>query len=107
MKDESTGELLGLFSFRHRLHERHERFEGHLGYSVRPSARRMGHATALLCGALDFANGLGLGQIVVTCAPTNQGSARTIENCGGVLRDQYYLEEQSTDVNRYWVPVSS
>ncbi|QDV09388.1 putative N-acetyltransferase YsnE [Planctomycetes bacterium Poly30] len=107
LEDSATGELLGVFNFRHRLNESLERFGGHVGYSVRPSARRQGHATTLLRAALERGRDLGLPGLVVTCAPTNEGSARTIERCGGVLRDQYYLETEGTDVNRYWVPVAS
>lgn len=107
LEDESTGDLVGLFNFRHRLHDRLELFGGHVGYSVRPTARRNGHAKVLLRAAIEFAADLGLDRLVVTCAPTNAGSARAIEGCGGTLRDTYYLDEQGTDVNRYWVPVES
>ena len=104
LEDESTGELVGLFNFRHRLHERLERFGGHVGYSVRPKARRRGHGVTLLRAALEFGARRNLERLVVTCAPTNLGSVKVIERCGGVLRDTYFLEEQDTDVNRYWVP---
>ncbi len=33
---------------------------GHIGYDIRPSARRRGHATAMLGAALPVAGGLGI-----------------------------------------------
>ena len=103
LEDEGSGELLGLFNFRHTLNGNLERFGGHVGYSVRPSARRQGHGKWLLKKATEFAVELGLERILVTCAPDNTGSVRVIEACGGSLQDTSYHEEQKTDVCRYWI----
>ncbi len=100
---EGTGELLGLFNFRHRLNAQLERFGGHVGYSVRPSARGHGHAKTLLREAMAFGRGLGLTRLVVTCSPDNVASARVIEACGGALQDTYFHDEQDTEICRYWI----
>src|SRR5262249_24202499 len=48
--------FLGRLSIRHRLTPSLLEAGGHLGYDVRPSARRRGHATAMLRDALPIAN---------------------------------------------------
>jgi predicted acetyltransferase len=101
LEDEASGELLGLFNFRHELNSALERFGGHVGYSVRPSARGKGYAKQLLREAMAFGTALGLTELVVTCAPSNVASARVIEACGGQLQDTYFNEERTTDVCRY------
>jgi len=70
---------------------------GHIGYDVRPSARRRGHATAMLRAALPVAAGLGIDQALVTCDHDNLGSLKVIEACGGVF------EDRRADKLRYWV----
>jgi len=71
---------------------------GHVGYDVRPSARRRGHATAMLRATLPVAAGLGIEQLLITCDHDNVGSRKVIEACGGVL------EDRRADKLRYWVP---
>jgi predicted acetyltransferase len=43
---------LGRIAIRHRLTPWLREVAGHIGYDVRPSARRRGHATAMLAAAL-------------------------------------------------------
>lgn len=93
-------EYLGQLSIRHELTDWLRNYGGHIGYSVRPSVRRRGHATAMLQAALPVAYGLGIDPALVTCDDTNVASRRTIEANGGVLDDQ---REQKL---RYWVPTS-
>jgi predicted acetyltransferase len=73
---------------------------GHIGYDVRPSARRRGHATAMLRAALPVAQRLGIARALVTCDHDNVGSRKVIEACGGLL------EDRRADKLRYWVPTS-
>ena len=101
LEDEANGDLLGLFNFRHTLNANLKRFGGHVGYSVRPSARGNGYAKRLLRDAMEMARELGVGPMLVTCAPENVPSARVIEACGGSLQDTFFHEEQQTDVCRY------
>ncbi|MEU7900170.1 GNAT family N-acetyltransferase [Nonomuraea sp. NPDC049152] len=60
---------------------------GHIGYGIRPSARRRGLATWALGRILDEARLLGLDRVLITCAADNVASAKTIERQGGVLED--------------------
>jgi predicted acetyltransferase len=61
---------------------------GHIGYDVRPSARRQGHATAMLAAALPIAAGLGIDPALITCDVDNRASRRVIERAGGALVSQ-------------------
>lgn len=91
-------ELLARVGIRHRLNHRLRTYGGHVGYWVRPSARRRGHATAAFRAALGIAHGLGVDPALLTCDQDNVASRRVIEGAGGVL-------EQRLDQTRlYWVP---
>lgn len=89
---------LGRLSIRHRLTDFLLNIGGHIGYVVRPSARRQGHATAMLAGALPVARRLGIDPALVTCDVDNIASRRVIEAAGGVL------EDERDGKLRYWVP---
>jgi predicted acetyltransferase len=94
-------EYLGRLGIRHRLAPgRTGERNGHIGYDVRPSARRQGHATAMLAASLPIAASLGLSRVLITCDDDNVASRRTIERNGGVLHDQ--LDEKL----RFWLPTS-
>lgn len=91
-------EFLGRVGIRHRLTPALLEVGGHIGYDVRPSARRRGHATAMLREALIVARGLGIESALVTCNVDNVGSRTVIERNGGVL------EDERAGKLRFWVP---
>ncbi len=93
-------EYLGRLAIRHRLTPTLLSFGGHIGYDVRPSARRRGHATAMLAEALPLAAKLGIDPVLVTCDDDNTGSRKVIETNGGVFEDQRGVKL------RYWIPAS-
>jgi predicted acetyltransferase len=94
-------EVLGAISLRHELNDFLMRAGGHIGYGVRPSARRRGLATWALGQVLPHAVRLGLPRVLITCEDTNVGSARTIERRGGVFEDVRETELGRT--RRYWI----
>jgi predicted acetyltransferase len=91
-------EYLGRIALRHRLTPQLLEVGGHIGYDVRPSARRHGHGTAMLRDALPIASTLGIESALLTCDADNVGSRKVIERNGGVL------EDQRGSKMRYWVP---
>lgn len=95
------GEVLGAISLRHELNDFLARAGGHIGYGIRPSARRRGLAGWALAQVLVTAREMGLERVLVTCADTNVPSARTIEGAGGVLQDLAVTELGPT--RRYWI----
>jgi predicted acetyltransferase len=92
--------FLGRIALRHRLTGYLLNAGGHIGYDVRPSARRRGHATAMLRAVLPFAKGMGIDRVLLTCEHDNVGSTRVIETCGGIL------EDRRGGKLRYWIATS-
>jgi len=90
-------EYLGRVAIRHRLTEVLLNLGGHIGYDVRPTARRRGHATAMLRASLAVARDLGIDKALVTCDVDNVGSRKVIENNGGVM------EDIRDGKRRYWI----
>lgn len=82
------GALVGFLAFRHGLNDWLREAGGHIGYSVRPSRRREGHASAALGLAVRRRGPeLGLDRALVTCDVDNAASAATILAAGGVEED--------------------
>jgi predicted acetyltransferase len=92
--------FLGRISIRHRLTPQLLDVGGHIGYDVRPSARRRGNATAMLRAALPVAHSIGIHPALLTCDADNVGSRTVIERNGGVFEDQRGRKL------RFWVPTS-
>ena len=91
-------EYLGRISVRHRLTPALHEVGGHIGYDVRPSARRRGHATQMLRQALPWAHRLGIDPALLSCDSANGASRLVIERNGGVIDDERHGKL------RYWVP---
>ncbi|GAA3530191.1 GNAT family N-acetyltransferase [Nocardioides daeguensis] len=81
-------DVVGFLNLRHRLNDWLLEQGGHIGYSVRPSARRRGHASRALALGVREAGRLGIERVLVTCDTDNDASRRTIEAGGGVLEDE-------------------
>jgi len=89
---------LGRIQIRHRLTPSLRELGGHIGYGVRPSARRKGYATAMLQDVLPYARELGLDRVLVTCDTTNTASRKVIDAVVGEF------EDERAGKLRYWVP---
>ena len=90
--------VLGGIALRHELSDL-----GHIGYGVRPSARRRGLATWALGQILGEAQLLGLDRVLILCAADNIASAKTIEHHDGVLED--VRDTELGRVRRYWIKI--
>jgi predicted acetyltransferase len=92
--------FIGRLSIRHRLTPWLYDYGGHIGYDVRPSTRRRGHATAMLRDALPWCSDLGIDPVLVTCDVDNVASRKVIESAGGKF------EDERDGKLRFWVPAS-
>ncbi|WP_332840336.1 GNAT family N-acetyltransferase [Streptomyces alfalfae] len=91
-------DYVGRIAVRHTIATRFLReYGGHIGYDVRPTARRRGHATDMLRACLPYAADLGLESVLVTCDTDNTGSRKVIEAAGGTF------EDERGGKLRYWI----
>lgn len=91
-------EFVGSIALRHNLDNPFlAEFGGHIGYSVRPSARRRGYAVDALRQVVAVAGRSGIDRVLVTCEEDNTASARTIEAGGGAY------EDSRGSKRRYWI----
>ena len=99
----ADGKMIGALLLRHRLEydDDDPEFASHIGYSIRPDARRRGYAKEQLRLGLEQAKAIGLTQVRLICADFNIGSIRTILANGGKLADSICGEESGLRVNRY------
>ncbi|MFI6833509.1 GNAT family N-acetyltransferase [Kribbella sp. NPDC050241] len=95
------GNYLGAISLRHALNAKLLEGGGHIGYGIRPSARRRGLASWALGQVLGRARTRGIDRVLITCDDDNVASAKTIERNGGVLED--VRDTWLGLTRRYWV----
>ncbi|MGB0102438.1 MAG: GNAT family N-acetyltransferase [Nocardioides sp.] len=92
--------FVGFLALRHSLTPWLLEEGGHIGYAVRPSRRREGHASRGLLLALAEAAALGLDRVLVTADEDNLGSQQVILGAGGLL------EDTRNGKRRYWISTS-
>lgn len=97
----SDKKIVGNIQIRHFLNERLLKYGGHIGDSIRPSERRKGYATEQIRLALKECRKLGIRRVLMDCDKDNIGSAKAIQNNGGVLEDEIYVNGEISQ--RYWI----
>ena len=101
--------ILGALNLRHCLSDTLLNYGGHIGYSIRPSARGQGYGTRMLALGLEEAQKRGIPRVLITCKSENQASARIIEKNGGVLESEKpaLLEGKPILSRHYWIDIES
>ncbi|WP_409328102.1 GNAT family N-acetyltransferase [Staphylococcus pseudoxylosus] len=98
--------IIGAANIRHELTEGFLKRGGHIGYGVAPSFRRKGYATKILLESLKICQKLGIQRVLVTCDEDNIGSAKVIQNAGGI-EGTPYIEDNSKRIRRFWIDIKS
>lgn len=99
--DEERDIFVGAVNIRHYLNDALLFGGGHIGDGVRPSERRKGIATQMIGLALEECRKLGIDRVLMTCDKENTGSAKSIQNNGGVLENE--IETDGEILQRYWI----
>jgi len=97
------GKIVGRLSIRHKLNEGLRRRGGHIGYAVAKRFRGKGYATEIVRQGLQFCRGLGISQVLVTCADNNVASWKVIEHFNGRLDDKVWDDIDQETIRRYWI----
>jgi len=98
-------DLIGRVQMRHMLNESLLKENGHIGYYIRPSKRRMGYGKEILKLALLEAKKLGLRKVLITCDDNNLASQKIIEANGGILENIIEIEINKPKTRRYWITI--
>ena len=93
------GQAVGFLNLRLRLNDHLLQEGGHIGYSIRPSARGKGLAKEQLRQGLQVAKSKNIKRVLVTCDRDNAASRGVIIANGGVLEDIRGGKE------RYWIDI--
>lgn len=99
--DKDRNIFVGAVNIRHYLNDALLKTGGHIGDGIRPSERRKGYATAMIALALDECRKLGLNKVLMSCDKENIGSAKSIMNNGGVLKNEIAVDGHIEQ--RYWI----
>lgn len=95
----SDNKIIGIIDLRHTLNEFLKDF-GNCGYSVRPSERKKGYATEMLCQLKEVARKAGMQELHLSVEKTNIGSIKVIQNNGGVYERSFTYENELADIYR-------
>ena len=93
----ADGQAVGFLNLRLRLNDHLLQEGGHIGYSIRPSARGKGLAKEQLRQGLQVAKSKNITRVLVTCDSDNEASRRTILSAGGVYENTIDRSQ------RYWI----
>ncbi len=98
---EEDERIIGMINLRLYLNNYLRREGGHIGYSIRPSERRKGYGSRMLCEALAFFQPLIGGPVFISCDRDNPASAGVIKNCGGLLEAEFFSDSSGAVIQRY------
>lgn len=99
----SDNKIIGVINIRYSLNEYLENYGGHIGYSIRATERRKGYGHKQLVLGLEKCLEIPINKVLITCRERNEGSAKTIESCGGIYEDTRFSNEDKDNFKRYWI----
>lgn len=97
---ESDGKIIGIIDLRHTLNDFLKDLVN-CGYSVRPSERKKGYATGMLCKLLQAAKEAGMKELYISVEKENTASLKVIRKNGGVYERSFSFENEMADVYRF------
>lgn len=100
---ENDGKIVGILQLHWIMSQWMAQYAGNIGYSVRPSERRKGYATAMLHEALLLCREKGMEKVLVVCREDNEASRKTIWANGGVYDTTVTVPESGERHERYWI----
>ena len=95
--------IFGAISIRPKKNAQNIGVDGHCGFGIRPSERKKGYATKMLNMALPIMKKHGINPVVITCDKDNIGSAKVIQNNGGVLVNEIIGENSGKPIQVYHI----
>lgn len=102
---DDNNHIYGGTNVRHELNDALLIHGGHIGYLIRPSERKKGYGSLMLKLALDECKKLGIDKVLVTCREENKGSAKVIENNGGIYENSKINVDDNKVYRRYWINI--
>ena len=100
---EDDDSLVGMINLRWNLNENLLMHGGHIGYSIRPTKRRLGYNKINLYLCLLKAQEKNIKKVLLTAYKDNIGSVKTILALGGKLENE--IETEKGILGRYWISV--
>lgn len=91
-------EFIGRISIRHNLSPYLQKYDGNIGFEIRPSKRKMGYGYILLELGIREVRNIGLDNIVIMCKDINKASIKIIEKNNGILIEKYFLKIDGEDI---------
>ncbi len=97
-------DFIGAISVRYEMNDFLEVHAGHIGYGIRPSMRRQGHAKKIIALGLKKLKERGVTRVLITANEENLGSWKAIEANGGVLESKIdCIFDKGGLSRRYWI----
>lgn len=87
-----NNEYIGRISIRHNLTPYLEKYDGNVGFEIRPSKRKRGYGKLILDLGIKEAEKLNLSKVFIMCKDKNISSIKIIEANKGILLERYNLK---------------